>query len=120
LVCLVVYFPLAFPPVLIPLLPIHATTHNSFFSTWLFYLYLAKRIITKFLVMQFSPTSHHFAPLPSQYPLFSNTLTVCFSLNIRDQVSPPYRTTGKITILCILVFTFLDSRREDERLCSEC
>jgi hypothetical protein len=30
--------------------------------------------------------------------LFSNTLSLCSSLNIRDQVSHPYRTTGKIIV----------------------
>jgi hypothetical protein len=28
--------------------------------------------------------------------LFSNTLSLCYSLNVRDQASHPYRTTGKI------------------------
>jgi hypothetical protein len=28
--------------------------------------------------------------------LFSNTLKLCPSLNVRDKVSHPYRTTGKI------------------------
>jgi hypothetical protein len=27
---------------------------------------------------------------------------------VRDQVSHPYKTTGKITVLYILIFTFLD------------
>jgi hypothetical protein len=31
--------------------------------------------------------------------LFSNTLSLCFSLNVRDQVSQSYRTTGKIIVL---------------------
>jgi hypothetical protein len=31
--------------------------------------------------------------------LFSNTLSLCSSLNVRDQVLHPYRTTGK-TIIC--------------------
>jgi hypothetical protein len=35
---------------------------------------------------------------------------LCSSLNVRDQVSHSYRTTGKI-VLYILTFTFLDSRR---------
>jgi hypothetical protein len=48
--------------------------------------------------------------------LFSNTLNLCSSLNVTDQVSHPYKTAGRITVLCVLTFTFLDSRREDRRL----
>jgi hypothetical protein len=44
--------------------------------------------------------------------LFSNTLSLCSSLNIRDQVSQPYRTTGKIIVL---YSNFFYSRREDKR-----
>ena len=36
--------------------------------------------------------------------LFSNTLSLRSSLNVSDQVSHPYQTTGKITILYILIF----------------
>jgi polysaccharide pyruvyl transferase WcaK-like protein len=31
--------------------------------------------------------------------LFSKTLSLCSSLNVRDQVSHSYRTTGKIVVL---------------------
>jgi hypothetical protein len=34
--------------------------------------------------------------------LFSNTLSLCSSLNVRDQVLHPHRTTGKIIVLYIL------------------
>jgi hypothetical protein len=47
--------------------------------------------------------------------LFSNTLSLCSSLSVRDQVPHPYKTTGTIMVLCILTFTFLDSRRDDKR-----
>ena len=30
--------------------------------------------------------------------------------NVSDQVSHPYKTTGRITVLCILIFKFLDSK----------
>jgi hypothetical protein len=51
--------------------------------------------------------------------LFSNTLSLYSSLTVREHVSHPYRTTGKITVLYILTFTFFDSRREDKRFCTE-
>jgi hypothetical protein len=70
-------------------------------------------------IVQLSPLSRYFILLTSKYSLstlFSNTLSLCLSLNIRDQVSHPYKTTGRITVFCILTCTFLDSRREDRRL----
>jgi hypothetical protein len=51
--------------------------------------------------------------------LFSNTFSLCSSLNVRDQVSHPYRTTDKITVLHIPIFIYLDSRREARRFWTE-
>jgi hypothetical protein len=41
---------------------------------------------------------------------FLNILSLCFPRNVRDHVSHQYRTTGKIIVLYVLTFTFLDSR----------
>src|SRR5215468_4846925 len=51
--------------------------------------------------------------------LFSNTISLCFSLNVSDQVSHPYKTRGRIMVLYILIFKILDSNLEDKRFCTE-
>jgi hypothetical protein len=59
------------------------------------------------LIMQFSPTFCHFIPLRCEYSsqqCSSNTMSLCFSLTVRAQVSHPYRTIDKIIILHILIF----------------
>ena len=38
--------------------------------------------------------------------LFSNTLSLRSSFNVRYQVSHPYKTTNKFILLCILIFIF--------------
>ena len=48
--------------------------------------------------------------------LFSNNLSLRPSLNVSDQVSHAYKTTGKIIVVCILIFMFLNLKSEDEIL----
>jgi hypothetical protein len=63
------------------------------------------------LVMQFYQTSSLFSPNILLSTLFSNILSLGSSRCVRDQVSHPYRTTGKIRVLYILIFMCLDSKR---------
>jgi len=51
--------------------------------------------------------------------LFSNKLSFLSSCGVNDQVSHPYKTAGKIPILYILVFKFLDSNLEDKSFSTE-
>ena len=48
--------------------------------------------------------------------MFSNNLSFLSSRNVNDQVSHPYKTTGKIIILYILICQFLGSNLEDKLL----
>jgi len=45
--------------------------------------------------------------------LFSDTLSLSFSVNLSQQVSHPYKTPGKIIFLYILIFIFLESKLQD-------
>ena len=51
--------------------------------------------------------------------MFSNALSFLSSHSVNDQVSHPYKTTGKTTVLYILIFKFLDSNLKDKRFCTE-
>jgi hypothetical protein len=65
--------------------------------------------------LHYPVTSSLFGPDILLSTLFLNTLSLFSSLNIRDQVSHPYRTTGKMIVLYILIFKFFGSRGEDRR-----
>jgi hypothetical protein len=76
----------------------------------------------KLPILQLSPfpvTSSLVGPNILLNNLFSNAFSLTSSLNVRDQVSHPYKTTGTIMVLYILTFNFLDNRQEDRRICTE-
>jgi hypothetical protein len=85
--------------------PYHPPSRDHSDYTWW-------RVVTKLLVLQFLPTSYFISHLLST--LFLNTLSPCSSLNVRDQISHPYRTISKIIVLYILIFKYLDSIWEDK------
>jgi hypothetical protein len=68
-----------------------------------------KLLITQFFNLLFHSSSVQiFSSVPC-----SQTPSVCFSLNKRDQVSHPYKTKAELQFLwCILAFIFLDNRRQ--------
>jgi hypothetical protein len=49
--------------------------------------------------------------------LFSNTPNLCSSLSVRNNVSHPYNTTGKIIVAYVLIFTFLENRHTVKEKC---
>jgi hypothetical protein len=78
--------------------------------------YIWQRLqVMELLIIQFShpPTiSSLYGPNILLGTPFSNAVSLCSSLIVRDQVSTHTKTTGKSIVLYILIFTFLDSRRE--------
>jgi hypothetical protein len=57
--------------------------------------------VKELLIMQSSPVSCHFLTLRSKYSpqyLISNIINLFSSLSVRNQVSHPYKTTGKTTV----------------------
>jgi hypothetical protein len=74
----------------------------------------------KFLIVQLYPFSSHHPSFVKIFPLVPCSQTpVYVLLLVWDQVSHPYKTTGRIMVLYVLTFTFLDSRRDDKRLWTE-
>jgi hypothetical protein len=79
--------------------------------------------IIKLLIMKFSPLPRYFIRLRSKYFPQRHILKhpqPMSSLIVSDEVSHPNKTIGKIRVMYILVFKFLDSEIEDKRFCTEC
>ena len=70
--------------------------------------------------MQSKPFPRYLFPPRSKYSPQHHvlkTLSFLSSRNVNDQVSHPYKTTGKIIVLYI--FKFLDINPEDKRFCTD-
>ena len=103
--------------------PIRATTPPPgpvlFFLIWLHEKYFLGSAIQKAPGLLHSPvTSSLLAPDILLRTLFSNTINLIFFLNERNQVSFPYKT-GKIIIIYVLIFIYLDSKLEDKIIPAE-
>jgi len=62
-------------------------------------------------VVSFPDTSSFLYPSIFLDTLVSITQSLCFSLNVRYQVSHPYKTRGKIIIVYIFIFMFVEGDR---------
>ena len=62
----------------------------------------------KLLTVWSSQLPCYIVPLRLQYfpQHLLNTLSLCSSLNVRNQTLHPYKTRGKFTILCTLIYIF--------------
>jgi hypothetical protein len=64
-------------------------------------------------------TSSVLGPKTLLSSLFSNNYSLRYSLIVRNQLSDPLQTSGKIVVLHILIFVFLFNILEDIRFCTE-
>ena len=51
--------------------------------------------------------------------VFCNSLSLCYSLSMSDQVPHPHKTTGKIIVLYILSFTFFGYLTGRQKICTK-
>jgi hypothetical protein len=102
--------------------PVHATypTHTL------------HNLISQYLVRSTNQEAPHYAifsvsryflslrPKYSSETLFSNIFMLCSSLHLREEVSHPYKTTGKIKVLYTWTFILLHSNCEHRRFWTKC
>jgi hypothetical protein len=98
-------------PACIPLLSHACCMPCPSYPTWLdHYNNILRRFeVIKLLITRFSQrpdVSSLLGPNILLSTLFSNTTILYYSPSVRDQVSHPYKTTGKIIVLHIAFFKF--------------
>jgi hypothetical protein len=110
----------AFPPItyMNSSSPYSCYVSSTSHSPWLDHSnYTWQKVEMKLFVRFFSP-SCYFIPPPSkystQYPVLKHPL--CYFFNIRDQGFKSIQNHRQIVLLYILIFTFLNSRREGKVL----
>ena len=116
-------FPSGFPTKILytPLLfPIHATcpTHLILFDLITQVEEYRSLSFSLYSFLHFPVISYLLGPKILLNTEFLNTLSLRSSHSVRDQVSLPYKTTGKIINLYILIFIFSCRKLEDKRFCT--
>ena len=92
--------------------------HNTFFFVWITRIILGE----EYRSLSYSLCIFLHSPVTSSLldpNILLNTLSLRSYLSVSDQVSHPYKTTGEIIFLFILIFIFLDSKLEDKRFCTK-
>ena len=77
-------------------------------------VWLVKYLITQLHLVKVTPSL--LGPNILLRTQFLNALILHSSINIRDQVLYPYKTTGRIIVLCIKIPTILESSQVNDRL----
>jgi hypothetical protein len=105
------------------LFPSHNMTRPSRFSRFVHpnYIWSALQIIKLLIcsVLHAPVNSSLLGPNILLNTLFSNTLSLRSALYASDNVSHPYKTTGRIIVLYILIFILFYGKLEDKRFCTE-
>ena len=103
--------------------PIHATCHAHFILdliTRTIFAYEYRSLSSSLCNLLHSPvTPPLFSPNILLSTLFLNTLSLRFSLNVRDQVSHPYKTIGNTVVLYFFICISLYSKMEDTSFCTD-